>query len=172
VADFIVIYCPQEKALYQANFRGRSLRAPFCLIEISGNVFAELQSWRQLAAKQTEAGGVLLGARRGPHFEIVALTTPQRLDTRSRFSFIRTGKAHQRLARQEWRRSARRHGYLGEWHTHPEPAPTPSFVDRAGWQNVYRQALQPLVHVIVSTVDVGLWYCDESGVLFEGRQLE
>ena len=127
--------------------------------------------YRQSTKAATEAGGVLLGTRRGPHFEIVEVTVPQMADLRTRFSFVRTGNVHRRLAGREWKRSGQRHGYLGEWHTHAEVTPTPSFVDRLGWQALFKQVRQPLIHVIIGTVEIRLWYCDSRGALHEANCL-
>lgn len=147
------------------------VRSPFCLIEIGDKALADMRRYRQTANSAPEAGGVLLGSRRGPHFEIVEATAPQRADLRTRFSFVRIGSVHRKLARRQWKKSGRQHGYLGEWHTHAEPSPTPSLVDRLGWQVLFKQMRQPLIHLIVGTIDVRLWYCDANGVFHEARLL-
>jgi len=147
------------------------VRSPFCLVEIGDQAFADMRRYRQTAPFAPEAGGVLLGARRGPHFEIVETTAPQRADLRARSSFVRTGSVHRKLARRQWKRSGQLHGYLGEWHTHAEPLPTPSLVDRLGWHALFKQIRQPLIHLILGTVEARLWYCDTNGVLHEAMRL-
>ena len=42
-------------------------------------------------------------------------------------------------------------GYVGEWHTHPEPVPSPSGQDCANWRNLVRQTKHPLAFVILGT---------------------
>lgn len=140
------------------------VRLPFCLIELSEQVLAQMSAYRQGASTDVESGGVLLGARRGPHFEVVEVTVPQPDDFRTHTSFIRSARAHERLARSVWMKSGKRHGYLGEWHTHPEATPIPSPVDYHGWQTIFLAIRQPLVHVVVGTSKTGLWYCDSEGV--------
>jgi len=147
------------------------IRSPFCLIEIANDAAAKIWSHRQISQTAPEAGGVLLGARRGPHLEIVEVTTPQNADSRTRSSFTRTERAHRRLARRRWENSARRHGYLGEWHTHPESSPTPSLTDRLGWRALSKQIHHPLVHLILGVVEARLWYCDENGIHQEAKLL-
>ncbi len=145
------------------------VRSPFCLIKIGNDALAQMLHYRQGRKAAPEAGGVLLGTRRGPHFEIVEVTVPQAVDLRTRFSFVRTGNVHRRLAMREWKKSGKRHGYLGEWHTHAEGTPAPSFVDRLGWQAMFSQVRQPLIHVIVGTVKIRLWYYDLQGVCHEAN---
>jgi hypothetical protein len=50
--------------------------------------------------------------------------------------------------------------YLGDWHSHPEPVPHPSYVDEADWRRIVRTAKygQPfLFFVIVGTDEIGVW---------------
>ncbi|WP_174984164.1 Mov34/MPN/PAD-1 family protein [Pandoraea commovens] len=89
--------------------------------------------YRQLKPSDKEAGGILLGRRRGRHFEITAATTPFPTDSRTRTSFLREPNGHQEEATEHWYSSGHEVGYLGEWHTHPERAPTPSHTDVSQW---------------------------------------
>lgn len=140
---------------------------PLCLIELSGDVLHKMLDYRQAGRHAPEAGGVLLGVRRGPYLQILELTTPQPRDQRHRTGFLRVGKSHQRMARKLWRKSGNLYGYLGEWHTHPEPHPTPSFIDRMGWRMRFLEEQLPLVHIIVGTKEIRTWYCDARGSFHE-----
>ena len=150
--------------VYQVN-------SPFSLIEIELGAWKTLRLYRQDAHDANEAGGVILGARRGPHFQVVAVTEPQKSDKKGRFFFVRNGRAHRRLARQAWSDSARAHGYLGEWHSHAEPSPTPSSTDAAGWRKLAKQLREPLVHVIVGTQDISAWLSQPSGLVTPAKRL-
>lgn len=147
------------------------VRAPFCLIELQDVALSGMLAFRQFSKSGMEAGGVLIGTRRGPHFEVFGATSPQPSDKRSRFSFVRSGKKHRELATKEWARSGQRHGYIGEWHTHPELQPTPSWIDRRGWRKLHEQLQQPLIHLIVGFETVGLWYCDARGRVQEAAMI-
>lgn len=144
---------------------------PFCLIELQDQALRIMLQHRQTGFGAPEAGGVLMGMRRGPHFEIAEVTPPQPSDERRRTTYIRMEKPHQRLARQIWKRSGQLCGYLGEWHTHPESSPTPSFIDRMGWRALFRQTHQPLVHIIIGTDEVRAWHCDANGALHEAKRI-
>lgn len=146
------------------------VNSPFCLIEIADKPVRKMRGWRQRARNASEAGGVLLGTRRGPHFQIV-VTIPQRGDARTRLSFTRRERSHRGLARRRWRLSRQQHGYLGEWHTHPENSPMPSLVDKLSWRTLFKQLHQPLIHIILGTEDTRLWYCDQNGNCHEAKLL-
>lgn len=47
-----------------------------CRILVPATIAKELDQYRQRELLQHEAGGVLLGLRRGPHIEVVKITTP------------------------------------------------------------------------------------------------
>lgn len=144
---------------------------PFSLIEIELRAWRTLRLYRQRAHDAAEGGGVILGARRGPHYQVFAVTEPQKSDKRGLFFFVRNGRAHRRLARKAWLESGRANGYLGEWHSHAEAWPTPSYTDTAGWRKLAKQLREPLVHVIVGTQDIAAWICEPSGVLTPAKRL-
>lgn len=118
----------------------------------SPRVLRLFRRYRQNGRGTLEAGGVILGFRKGIHLEVCAVTPPQTSDFRTRFSFIRWEKGHQRYASLLWNRSHGRIDYLGEWHTHPEPKPHPSLLDLSEWKGIaYRLAVHQVLMVIVGT---------------------
>jgi integrative and conjugative element protein (TIGR02256 family) len=68
---------------------------------------------------------------------------------------------------QAWHISSGTCTYLGEWHTHPEPIPTPSVVDRSDWRRrlMTDQTTKPLFFVIVGMEQTRVWQGTGSGVL-------
>jgi integrative and conjugative element protein (TIGR02256 family) len=105
--------------------------------------------FKQDAIVKTEAGGILLGFRRGHHLHIVEATTPQPADRRSLFGFFRRDRHHQGVAVRRWKESNATVDYLGEWHTHPEIRPAPSSLDMSEWKQICRREPSPMVFVIV-----------------------
>lgn len=103
----------------------------------------------QVQATLSEAGGILLGFRRGDHMQVVTATTPQRADRRHRYSFHRRDREHQRIATRYWKDSGETMDYLGEWHTHPTTSPSPSAVDRAEGQVICNTKNKPMVFIIM-----------------------
>lgn len=97
-----------------------------------------------------EAGGILIGSYRGPHVEVSECTVPMPGDQRLRHMFDRKDPGHERAARDAWRRSHHTQTYVGEWHTHPEDHPSPSWLDRRTWSNVMRNHRDgPVLFLIV-----------------------
>jgi integrative and conjugative element protein (TIGR02256 family) len=109
----------------------------------------------------TEAGGVLLGRhlRDGNAIVVDAVTVPMDGDRRTRTRFHRAQRRHQAAIDAAWAASEGTCTYLGEWHTHPEPVPTPSLVDWADWRRRLRQDryTELLFFVIVGTAAVRVW---------------
>jgi len=120
---------------------------------IPSTIVDQLNQFQQTGLQDLEAGGLLLGLRRGPHIEIVRITTPLRDDIRTRTSFHRRDLGHFQLADRLWMDSQHTIGYVGEWHTHPEPLPRPSFVDTSEWRRVMRKEKRPTIFLIIGTSD-------------------
>lgn len=106
------------------------------LMVMSEEVVQTFSQFVQNDIKKTEAGGIILGVRRHDHFEIVKVTTPTEFDKRSRAHWSRSDKLHSKIAEEMWRESKGEITYLGEWHTHPEIKPSPSFVDIEEWKKL------------------------------------
>lgn len=108
-----------------------------------------------------EAGGLLLGRHLlgSEHIAVDDLSVPMRGDRRRRCSFFR-GKGHQGYAHKRWNQSQGTSAYLGNWHTHPEPYPSPSTTDIADWKNVVKNDLYEgdrLYFLIVGTRELACW---------------
>lgn len=108
---------------------------------------------RQRFPWQTEAGGILLGKRRGNHLEVLFATEPMPTDRRRPFFFEREAQGHATAAMEAWAASGGTVDYLGEWHTHPQQVPVPSDLDRTEWRKLQmgRAKYSPLAVVIVGT---------------------
>src|SRR5579862_3615404 len=133
------------------------LRSGICLVEVAEEVVETITAFSGPSENKKEAGGILLGFYRGPHVQIVHCTSPLPGDRRLWNFFDRSDPGHQGEALKHWRDSGRTMNYVGEWHTHPEAVPTPSFVDRRTWRKIARRhTIGPLVFAIRGTS--GWWW--------------
>jgi len=137
-------------------------------IQLSTSTVAALAAHRQVDHGAMEAGGVLLGRLILDSQDIVVdgITDPGPRDRRSRYFFYRTKDRTQLLIDQAWRDSCGTRIYLGEWHTHPEPDPTPSAHDLRNWQRIALKAVYEqdrLLFVIVGWTEVRVWEMNKEG---------
>ncbi len=109
-------------------------------VKVDAGAVTVMESFRQLEPRDAEAGGVLLGRfiRGTEDIVIDEVTTPTWWDCQSRTSFRRRTWGHQRIIDARWSTSGGTSLYLGEWHSHPEPTPSPSGVDLEDWKRRLR----------------------------------
>ncbi|MEZ4961940.1 MAG: Mov34/MPN/PAD-1 family protein [Saprospiraceae bacterium] len=145
------MYTEAPEIVFQRSKGGR--------LKISSEALSQMETYRQVSTDTKEAGGVLLGRYIKDSTDVVidCISTPQRNDKRTRFSFFKNKKEHQNIVNKAWAESNGTSNYLGEWHTHPEPSPTPSSVDKQTW---LRQVVEStfendsLFFIIVGTTDI------------------
>lgn len=115
----------------------------------------------QHGPRMFEAGGVLIGRHLIGSEDIIVdqVTTPLRGDKRSRFSFYRAHKCHQHAVDRAWKASGGVYTYLGEWHTHAEPVPTPSGLDERERIRILETARcsHPIFFVVLGTESARIW---------------
>ena len=144
-------------------------RDPSGRVLVEGDVFERICAFRQDDQFKPEAGGILMGYRRGPHLHVTDLTTPQSGDRRTQFGFDRKDERHQAYALTKWRQSGGQLDYVGEWHTHPENTPTPSTIDIREWRIICANHTGAMVFLILGNGDrdwlgvgntSGIFQCD------------
>lgn len=112
-------------------------------------VLKSMNTFVQNDPNSTEAGGILIGSYRGNDIIVSSNTTPMKFDRRKRFLFDRRDRGHQKIAMNAWQLSNKTETYIGEWHTHPEDHPTPSYVDLNTWTNVLKKDKETKIFYIV-----------------------
>ena len=131
------------------RFHGYGRRA-----HVSDEVAGVWCGYKQTEPDAAESFGVLMGTTSVDRREIwiEAVTTPMPRDRCSRFSFALRDPGHQRAVSRKFASSDGSAIYLGTWHTHPEPVPTPSGIDRNDWATCLRaNSGRPLAFVLVGT---------------------
>ena len=118
------------------------------LVVIMSSTLKRLLIYRQHSWCSKEAGGVLIGERRGTHIVIQEISEPGEGDIRSRNSVDRRGPHHQKVVNEAFSRSLGTLQYLGEWHSHPEDIPAPSIKDLNTWERHLVDS-KPMILLIV-----------------------
>ena len=137
---------------YALGFSGYRRR-----VSVDPEVARVWDTHRQSDSEALESFGVLIGTTSVDKREtwIEAVTTPMRLDVRSRFNFELRDPGHQQVVDEMFERSDESRIYLGTWHTHPEARPKPSNVDRDDWRACHqRNRGKPLAFVLVGIEEV------------------
>lgn len=134
------------------------------LVVLSNDVTQVLARHRQRFPWQTEAGGILLGRRRGNHIEVIEATEPTPADRRSTYLWERETFGHAQAAMRSWRFASGTVDYVGEWHTHPQRVPTPSILDRREWHKLaVARSKTWLVAIVVGTRGLHLELVNAAG---------
>lgn len=128
-------------------------------IKIKDEVIEIIKSYKQIDKKDYEAGGILIGYETlNGDIIIEYATKPYEEDKRSRVSFDRIDKSHNRILKSIWENQGNIHIYIGEWHTHPEHYPNYSSQDKKNWiQIAANMNKEKFIHVIVGNSEIGIW---------------
>lgn len=130
-------------------------------ILIEEKVLSIFGQWKQID-RNDEAGGTLIGFRRGNHLHVVLCTEPHNNDHHTFTSFFRKSRSHKTIAMNMWHKTNGHAYYLGEWHTHPVPNPIPSFLDKLEWKKLSKIfSSDTLLFIIVGTESLYIQYCNE-----------
>jgi len=138
------------------------------LVVLSDSAIASMVRHRQLSDKDREAGGQLFAKFEGGNTIIVDATEPKPLDRSGRYGFV----PNLLLQRQEIKALYKKgKHFVGDWHTHPQPIPSPSGDDIWSMVDCFRKSrheLKAFLMIIVGTADPpeGLLVClvNEGGV--------
>lgn len=135
---------------------------PNSRLKINDDVLESFRTYHQLENSDTEAGGVLMGRFIEGSSDIIIdlITEPSKKDKRERYFFKKHLETHQKLVDKTWEESDGTYNYLGEWHTHPEQYPSPSFHDRREWKRVLKKTQCEssfLFFIIVGTLSTEVW---------------
>lgn len=132
----------------------------FGAVAFSSECLEVFASFQQKRASSAEAGGQLFGTfTDGQSVRVSVATGPSRGSLRSRFSF-RPNRAAEKREIESFHKKGLH--YLGDWHSHPEPRPSPSVCDENKMIQIYgasQHDLNCVLMVIVgtSTFPEALW---------------
>jgi integrative and conjugative element protein (TIGR02256 family) len=115
----------------------------------TGPVVKTFSQHRQLHFWQREAGGQLFGHFQGATIEEVEATGPRRTDRRTRTSYIPDRRAEQREIDERFRRGLH---FIGDWHSHPEKIPVPSYRDVSSLDDTVRRSSHSMLAFVLVIV--------------------
>ncbi len=126
---------------------------------VCSDVLLHFNKHRQASVNAPEVGGQLFAEFSPGRVCIRVATGPANEDKRGRFWFIPN---QQRQNAEIQKLFKERLHFVGDWHTHPEPIPSPSGTDLKSMQDCFsksRHQLKSFVMVIVGQADfpAGLW---------------
>ena len=136
-----------------------SLNGSEHILRINNDALIHFQKNRQNHPCKKEVGGQLFGIFDGKRTTICCATGPRKIDKRGRYFFHPVRWLEQYEIKKKFRQGLH---YIGDWHTHPEKAPTPSLKDIASMEDCFccsEHELESFVLVIVGQArpPKGLW---------------
>lgn len=131
-------------------------------IKIAQEVIDLMNSYKQLAIMDYEAGGILIGRENIETGNIVIeyATAPYSKDERTRTLFHRKDKKHIEFFQRLYKENSGIYAYIGEWHTHPEDYPNYSSKDINNWRKIARKdddKQKVFYHIIVGIKEIRVW---------------
>lgn len=131
---------------------------------LTTDVLEKIIEYKQIDNK-FEAGGMLIGSilLDSNEIEINDFTEPIDEDERTRIGFKRSN-IHNKLLRKKWEESNCTKLYLGEWHTHPQNIPSPSYVDMNSWEKLLYTSnteCEYLIFIIIGLISMEIWIGDK-----------
>ena len=131
------------------------------VFSINPGVCEKLISYMKDYHFRIEKGGIIIGVLNPAEKQIIAtdLTEPQKKDKCTAFTYKRAEYGHQERMDKLWEESQYVKTYLGEWHTHNQCIPKPSFGDRRNWIEISerKQNSDWNFFVIIGTQQIGVW---------------
>lgn len=120
-------------------------------LAFADNVIARFERYRQTKWYHREAGGQLFARIRDDLILVESATGPRWRDRRTRHTYEPHRPSEQREIDAHHHRDLH---FVGDWHTHAEPTPQPSFIDLQSMSEVFRRSrhsLNAFLMVIVGT---------------------
>ena len=108
-----------------------------------------------------ESGGIIVGTLNPHENQVVVtdVTLPYAKDVRKSNMFKRDSVGHQEEMDRLWNESQKTKTYLGEWHTHKQNIPVPSWIDKNDWKRISKKPLnyKAAFFIIVGQKQIRAW---------------
>jgi integrative and conjugative element protein (TIGR02256 family) len=107
------------------------------ILRFAPSVLERFRRYRQSRPWRKEAGGQLFASLAHSVIEIVEATGPRASDRRSLFGYIPDRAAEQAEIKARYARGLH---FIGDWHTHRQTLPEPSWTDLHSMQDTYKRS--------------------------------
>lgn len=141
------------------------------VLHLTQDILTVFRMHRQTRFSIFEAGGILLGRFYSDSMIVEKATTPGEGDRQGPLFFHRNRSRAQRIVDKIFEESGGEQTYLGEWHTHNEGNPHPSWKDRIEIERAFRKSrlnVDFMICIIVGNQDTlgNLWlgFYDRNGM--------
>lgn len=129
---------------------------------IKDSVFQQLISHRQYERSKAESGGLLIGRTDiNGNTRIYEITEPMGEDVQKYMIFKRKDKKHLAYLSEANKRCLY---FKGNWHTHPQDIPSPSWIDKMSWSRSIKVSKpgesKYIFFIIVGTREIKVWCGD------------
>jgi integrative and conjugative element protein (TIGR02256 family) len=126
---------------------------------INDNVFQKLLLNRQHNKSRPESGGIIIGRTDIYGItRIYEITEPMSNDIQDRITFKRRDKGHLTYLIEANKRCLY---FKGNWHTHAQDIPAPSWLDKMSWMKAIKNSKpgdsEFIFFIIVGTKEVKVW---------------
>lgn len=122
-----------------------------------------------------ESGGIIVGTLNIHENQVIVtdITLPYVNDVRKSNMFKRDSFGHQEEMDKLWEESNRTKTYLGEWHTHKQDIPVPSWIDKNDWKRISKKTLnyKAAFFVIVGQKEIKVWMALD-GKIMEMKEVQ
>lgn len=128
-------------------------------LTINEEVISKLNSYKQSHRDLPESGGLLIGRTNiNGNTKIIDITNPQQNDIQKRCFFVRRDFQHKKLLFEANEKCLY---FKGNWHTHPQSIPSPSWIDLITWKNTLKKSKTGgslyAFFIIVGIVEIRIW---------------
>lgn len=115
-------------------------------IILTQSALNDMLKYQQTKDDDTEAGGQLFAKIQDNSIIICTCTPPHSRSIRNRFRFWRSRSDEQKEIDEHYAND--RH-YIGDWHTHPEPVPSPSCIDNSTMKDIFLKSKHDLKYFVM-----------------------
>lgn len=138
-------------------------------VKISPEVYKSLKSFQCTNSFSVEYGGIIVGYYDATEntYVVTDITWPQKNDIQAKFHFVRKDPAHQSIMDDLWEKSESVKSYLGEWHSHREKCPSPSWIDKNSWKKKAKEQRNYDISffIIVGMEEIRCWYTNGKDII-------